>query len=390
MAIEHSTHSGAPDGHGPLAGVSVVELAGLGPGPFAGMVLADLGAEVTLVDRPGGGVDYAAGQTILNRGKRSIAVDLKHPEGREVALKLAAAADILIEGFRPGVTERLGVGPEACLERNPRLVYGRITGWGQEGPLSQTAGHDINYIAVAGALHSIGPAHRPVVPLNLVADYGGGGMLLVTGVLAALTCARATGKGQMVDAAMVDGVALLTSVFHAGIAGGWWRPQRVSNFLDGAAPFYDVYETADGGHVAVGCLEEQFLEELCSRLGIHRHDLPSRLDPSGWPELRGRLAEAFRRRTRDQWAEEFAEGDACVSPVLSLAEAARHPHMQARSTFVEVEGWSQPAPAPRFSATPAGPPAPSPSRGAHTTDILIELGFSDSEMDKLRETGTVT
>ena len=305
----------------------MVELAGLGPGPFAGMVLADMGARVTLVDRPGGGVDYAAGQVILNRGKRSVAVDLKRAEGRRVALGLVERADILIEGFRPGVAERLGVGPEVCLEANPSLVYGRITGWGQEGPLSQTAGHDINYIAVAGALHAIGPAERPSVPLNLIGDYGGGGMLLVSGVLAALISARSTGRGQVVDAAMVDGTALLMAVMHAGMAGGWWTDRRESNFLDGAAPFYDVYRTADDRWVAVGCMEEQFLDELVSRLGIERHDLPPRFDPRGWPELRRRLTEAFRRRTRDEWAKEFEQGDACVSPVLTLTEAAQHsPH----------------------------------------------------------------
>ena len=375
---------------GPLDGVSVVELAGLGPGPFAGMVLADLGARVTLVDRPGGGIDYAAGQTILNRGKRSIAVDLKSPQGRQVGLQLVEQADILIEGFRPGVAERLGVGPDVCLERNPRLVYGRITGWGQEGPLSHTAGHDINYIAIAGALHPIGPVERPSVPLNLIGDYGGGGMLLVSGVLAALISAHTTGKGQVVDAAMVDGAALLTAIMHAGLAAGWWTARRRSNFLDGAAPFYDVYETADGRHVAVGCLEEQFLEEMCSRLEIARDDLPHRLDPRGWPELRRRLGETFRQRTRDEWAEKFAEGDACVSPVLSLTEATQHHHMQSRSAFIEVGGWPQPAPAPRFSATGASAPSPAPSRGEHTTPILLDLGLSPERIDKLRRIGVVS
>ena len=367
----------------------MIELAGLGPGPFAGMVLADLGADVTLVDRPGGGVDYAAGQVILNRGKRSITVDLKMPEGTELALGLVEKADILIEGFRPGVAERLGVGPDSCLERNPQLVYGRITGWGQEGPLSHTAGHDINYIAIAGALHPIGAPERPTVPLNLIADYGGGGMLLVSGVLAALVSARTTGRGQVVDAAMVDGTALLTAIMHAGLAGGWWASQRRSNFLDGAAPFYDVYETADGQHVAVGCLEEQFLEEMCTRLGVDRSALPHRFDPRGWPELRHLLAEAFRQKTRDEWAEHFADGDACVSPVLSLTEATRHPHMQARSTFIEVGGWTQPAPAPRFSGTGAGPPSPAPTRGEHTTAILADLGLSAAQIDKLRDRGVV-
>ena len=380
---------GTPVANGPLAGVSVVELGGLGPGPFAGMVLADLGATVILIERPGGGVDYAAGQTILNRGKRSIAVDLKQVEGRDVALALVERSDVLIEGFRPGVAERLGMGPEVCLERNPGLVYGRMTGWGQEGPLAATAGHDINYIAIAGALHSIGPAERPSVPLNLIADYGGGGMLLVSGVLAALVSSRTTGNGQVVDAAMVDGTALLTAIMHAGVAGGWWRARRASNFLDGAAPFYDVYETSDGRHVAVGCLEEQFLEEMCARLGIRRDDLPHRLDPRGWPELRRRLAEAFAGRTRDEWAEVFAEGDACVSPVLSLTEATRHPHLRARSTFVEVGGWTQPAPAPRFSGTPAPTPASSPDRGDHTTSVLKDLGLSSGAIDRLLRKGVV-
>lgn len=388
-APETSNLPGSPAGDGPLTGVSVVELAGLGPGPFAGMVMADWGAEVTVIDRPDGGVDYAAGQVILNRGKRSIAVDLKTADGPEVVLSLVERADILIEGFRPGVAERLGVGPQICLARNPRLVYGRITGWGQEGPLSDTAGHDINYIAIAGALHAIGPSERPAVPLNLIADYGGGGMLLVSGVLAALVSSRTSGRGQVVDAAMVDGTALLTAVMHAGLAGGWWTSKRRSNFLDGAAPFYDVYETADHQHVAVGCLEEQFLDEMCSRLGVERGDLPHRFDPRGWPELRRRLSEAFRQRTRDEWAEEFAAADACVSPVLSLSEATEHPHLRSRSTFMEVGGWRQPAPAPRFSETGAATPDPSPSKGEHTTMILTDLGFSPQRIDKLRRRGVV-
>lgn len=375
---------------GPLADVKVVELAGLGAGPFAGMVLADMGARVTLVDRPGGGVDYAAGQIVLNRGKRSVVVDLKRPEGQKVVLRLVERADVLIEGFRPGVAERLGVGPAQCLEVNPRLVYGRITGWGQEGPMSQTAGHDINYIALAGALHAIGPAERPAVPLNLIGDYGGGGMLLVSGVLAALISARSTGRGQVVDAAMVDGAALLMSIMHAGIWGGWWNDRRRSNFLDGAVPFYDVYRTADDRWVAVGCLEEKFLEEMCARLGVDLHDLPPRLDPRGWPELRRRLTEAFRGKTRDEWAREFEGANACVTPVLNLTEATRHPHIRSRSGFVEVAGGLQPAPAPRFSETVGHLPSRSPRLGEHTALILKDLGLTGDEIDKLRHDGVVS
>lgn len=353
------------------------------------MVLADLGAQVTLVDRPAAAAEYTTQQKILNRGKRSIAVDLKHPDGQKIVLRMLEEADILIEGFRPGVAERLGVGPEDALEHNQSLVYGRVTGWGQEGPLSQTAGHDINYIALAGALQAIGPTEQPVVPLNLIADYGGGAMLLVSGVLAALISARSTGKGQVVDAAMVDGTLLLMTIMHAGVAEGWWNPRRGSNFLDGSTPFYDVYRTADDRWVAVGSLEEDFFEELCTRLEIDLGGLPHRYDPRGWPELRRRLAQAFAQKTRDEWTEHFESGDACVTPVLDLTEATRHPHLEARGAFADLDGHPTPAPAPRFSHTPTGPPSAVPFRGEHTDIILNHLGFPTGDIDKLRRDGVV-
>ncbi|MGH8875483.1 MAG: CaiB/BaiF CoA transferase family protein, partial [Acidimicrobiia bacterium] len=295
---------------GPLDGLRVVELAGMGPAPFCGMVLADLGADVVRVDRPAGLTGRADPSDVLNRGKRSLAVDLKHPEGVGVLLRLVGASDALIEGFRPGVTERLGLGPEVCLARNPRLVYGRMTGWGQEGPLAPAAGHDIDYIALAGALHPIGrPGERPVPPLNLVGDFGGGGMLLALGVLAALFEAHRTGQGQVVDAAMVDGAALLTAMVHGALHDGRWSDRRGANLLDGAAPFYDTYLTADGEALAVGALEPQFYAELLDRLGLDPAELPDQMDRSRWPELRERFAQLFMTRTRDEWAEVFAGSD---------------------------------------------------------------------------------
>ncbi|MFE7511275.1 CaiB/BaiF CoA transferase family protein [Streptomyces sp. NPDC057540] len=357
--------------NGPLTGVRVVELAGIGPGPFAAMLLADLGADVVRVDRPGGaglGIDPAGDLT--NRNKRSVLVDLKAEDGPATVLDLVERADILVEGYRPGVAERLGVGPGACLARNPRLVYGRMTGWGQDGPLAPTAGHDIGYIAITGALGMIGPDPDgpPTIPANLVGDYAGGSLYLVIGVLAALQHARTHGEGQVVDAAIVDGTAHLTTMIHAMLAAGGWQDRRGVNLLDGGCPFYGVYATSDGGHMAVGALEERFYADFVRLLGIE--DLaPARHDLARWPELREAVAARFRSRTREEWTTVFDGSDACVAPVLSLREAPSHPHLAARATFTERDGIPQPAPAPRFSVTPGtlrtGPALP----GADTAEV---------------------
>ncbi|MFF0687459.1 CaiB/BaiF CoA transferase family protein [Streptomyces albogriseolus] len=368
------TEATAPN-DGPLTGVRVVELAGIGPGPFAAMLLADLGADVVRVDRPGGpglGIDPA--RDVTNRNKRSVVVDLKAPDGAARVLDLAERADILIEGYRPGVAERLGVGPEECRARNPRLVYGRMTGWGQDGPLADRAGHDIGYIAVTGALGMTGePGRPPVAPANLLGDYAGGSLYLVVGVLAALHHARATGTGQVVDAAIVDGTAHLTSMIHGMLAAGVWQDRRGANLLDGGCPYYGTYATADGGHMAVGALEPRFYAEFLRLLDLT--DLAgAHADVTRWPELRTRVAERFASRTRDAWTAVFEGTDACVAPVLSLREAPHHPHLAARSTFTDHAGITQPAPAPRFSATPAtvrtGPARP----GADTEDVARDWG----------------
>jgi alpha-methylacyl-CoA racemase len=344
---------------GPLHGLKVVELAGLGPGPHAAMILADLGAEVVRVDRPGGlrlGDESLPDPTL--RGRRRVAADLKDPVGRETVLRLVERADVLLEGYRPGVTERLGVGPEDCHARNPRLVYARMTGWGQDGPMAQRAGHDINYISLTGALHAIGRAgERPVPPLNLVGDFGGGSMLLVIGVLGALWEAQRSGQGQVVDAAMIDGVSVLSQMFWGFLAHKIWVDEPESNLLDGAAPFYDTYTCADGKHVAVGSIEPQFYAALLNGLGLADADLPAQHDRERWPELRARFVAAFATRTRDEWAAAFEGIDACVTPVLAFGEVAEHPHVAARGTIVERDGFSQAAPAPRFSRTPAETPA---------------------------------
>jgi alpha-methylacyl-CoA racemase len=372
---------------GPLRGLRVVELAGIGPGPFCAMLLADLGAEVLAVERPSSG--RGAWPALLARGRRRVAVDLKHPQGAGVVLDLAAGADALVEGFRPGVAERLGIGPDECLARNPRLVYGRVTGWGQEGPLAHAAGHDIDYIALAGALHPVGPAGGPPVPpLNLVGDFGGGGMLLALGVVAALLEAGRSGRGQVVDAAMVDGAALLTTQLHELLAAGLWSDRRGANLLDGAAPCYGVYETADGRHLAVGALEPRFYAELLARLGLSGEDLPAQLDRDGWPVLRERLAALFRTRTRDEWCRLLEGTDACVAPVLSLTEAPDHPHNQARGSFVDVGGVVQPAPAPRFSRTPCARPDP-PASGDDPGPTLAAWGLSADRVARLRAAGAI-
>ncbi|MFC7885430.1 CaiB/BaiF CoA transferase family protein [Streptomyces sp. NPDC057376] len=346
--------AGRTAGEGPLAGVRVVELAGIGPGPFAAMLLADLGADVVRVDRPGGpGLAIDPAHDVTNRNKRSVVVDLKAADGPARVLDLAERADVLIEGYRPGVAERLGVGPGDCHARNPRLVYGRMTGWGQEGPLAQRAGHDIGYIALTGALGMIGaPDTPPAVPANLLGDYAGGSLYLVVGVLAALHHARATGTGQVVDAAIVDGTAHLTSMIHGMLSAGTWQDRRGANLLDGGCPFYGTYETADGRYMAVGALEQRFYAEFMELLGIPGL-APARDDMARWTELREAVAARFKSRTRDEWTAVFTDSDACVAPVLTLREAPHHPHLAARATFTDHGGTTQPAPAPRFSATPA-------------------------------------
>lgn len=377
---------------GPLDGVRVIEIASLAPAPFGCMVLSDLGADVLRVERPescrpGG----PAPVDPLTRGRRSVGLNLKDPSGIGLLLRLIENADVLVEGFRPGVTERLGFGPDVCAERNPALIYARMTGWGQEGPLAKTAGHDIDYIAISGALHPIGRAgERPVPPLNLVGDFGGGGMLLAVGVLAALVERQRSGRGQVVDAAMVDGSALLTSFMYGLRSRGAWRDDRGVNLLDGGAPFYDTYETADGKFVAVGALEPQFYAALLKGLGLAAEELPAQLDFSGWPVLRERFAAAFAERARDEWAGVFAGTDACVAPVLSAAEVAAHPHNAARDVFTDVGGVTQPSPAPRFARTEAGPPQPPVRPGADTDAVLGDLGLGQDEIVGLRSAGVVS
>ena len=374
---------------GPLRGIRIVEIASIGPGPFAAMMLADLGADVIRIDRSGAGNGpLAAGAwNLMHRGRRSAAVDLKHPDGRELALELCQAADGLIEGFRPGVMERLGLGPEDVLARNPRLVYGRMTGYGQDGPLAAVAGHDINYISIAGVLGAMRrQGERPMFPLNLVADFGGGGMLLALGLVCGILEARASGSGQVVDAAMVDGTAALSTLFHAFRQAGLWSDEPGTNLLDSGAHFYEVYETADGGHIAVGALEPQFYAELLRLLELDPADFPQ-WDRARWPELKQRFAEVFATRTRDEWARLLEPADACASPVLALHEAPAHPHNAARGTFVEVDGRVQPAPAPRFSRTPGAISGPAPEPGADTDQVLADWGITG--VTRLREAGAI-
>ncbi|HXF47513.1 MAG TPA: CaiB/BaiF CoA-transferase family protein [Burkholderiaceae bacterium] len=378
---------------GPLTGIRVVEVAAIGPGPMCAMLLADLGADVVRIDRlePSGlGVAMAPRFDVTARNRRSIALDLKHPEGRAAALRLIERADVLIEGFRPGVAERLGVGPQDCLARNPRLVYGRMTGFGQDGVLAQAAGHDLNYIALSGALAAIGPrGAAPVPPLNLVGDYGGGALYLAFGILAALVERNRSGQGQVVDAAMVEGAASLMAMFYGLHAAGTWRTERGSNLLDGGAPFYSVYETADGQYVSVAALEPKFFAELAQRIGLDDEFVAKQYDVQTWPRLRARLAEIFRSRTRDAWCALLEGSDACFAPVLSMQEAPRHPHNVSRGVFVEIDGYPQPAPAPRFSRTPAAVPKPPPAIGAHTDDVLREAGFGAAEIKALRKAGAI-
>ena len=375
---------------GPLAGIRVVEIASLAPAPFGCMILSDLGADVLRVDRVGAAAVPMATGGPLERGRRSIALNLQDPAGVGLLLRLLEDADVLVEGFRPGVAERLGFGPDVCAQRNPRLVFARMTGWGQDGPLAPTAGHDIDYIAVAGTLHPIGRAgERPVPPLNLVGDFGGGGMLMALGVLAALLERQRSGLGQVVDAAMVDGSALLAAFIHGLHAAGVWRDERGVNLLDTGAPFYDTYETSDGRYMAVGALEARFYGELVKGLGLAGEELPGQHDTAAWPVLRARFTEVFASRTQAEWTAVFEGTDACVSPVLPLAEAPGHPHNVARGTFTSVGGTTQPAPAPRFSRTPADPPRPAVPAGADTGAVLAGLGLDDGQIAALRERGVI-
>jgi alpha-methylacyl-CoA racemase len=373
---------------GPLAGYRIIELAGIGPGPFCGMMLSDMGAEVIRVERPAPGAK--APKDVLVRNRRSIAVDLKKPEGVEAVLRLCEGADALFEGFRPGVTERLGLGPEDCMARNPRLVYGRMTGWGQDGPMAQAAGHDINYIGLSGALHAIGRAgERPVPPLNLVGDFGGGGMLLAFGLVCGLLEAQRSGQGQVVDAAMVDGAASLMAMFFSFAAQGGFTDQRGSNLLDGGAHFYDTYETKDGKYVCLGSIEPQFYAQLIEKAGLDPATFAPQMDRARWPELKEKLAEVMRTKTRDEWCTLMEGTDVCFAPVLSIFEAPEHPHNRARGTFLEVDGIAQPAPAPRFSRTVPEVRGAAPAPGADSEDVLRSFGFSEAEIDSLRESGAV-
>ncbi len=378
---------------GPLAGIKVLELAGIGPGPLCCMLLSDMGAEVVRVDRiePGGlGVGNLPKFDLLGRGRRSVAIDLRKKEGAQTVLRLVERADGLVEGFRPGVTERLGIGPAECLARNPRLVYGRMTGWGQEGPLAHAAGHDINYISLVGALHSVGRAgEAPVPPLNLVGDYGGGGIYLAFGVVCGLLEASKSGRGQVVDAAMVDGAASLMTMFYALRAMGIWTDRRGENLLDTGAHFYEVYETADGNYISVGAIEEKFYAELLHLTGLEGKSLPSQMDRVKWPEMKETLASVFKRKTRDEWCAILEGTDACFAPVLSMEEAPRHPHNVARGTFVEVDGIIQPGPAPRFSRTQEEVQGPPPKPGQHTDKVLAEWGFGPEEIRTLHASGVV-
>ncbi len=376
---------------GPLSGLRVVELAGLAPAPFACTVLADLGADVVRVDRAVPADDVlAVPKDPLLRSRRTIGVDTKTAEGVELVLRLAEKADVLVEGFRPGVAERMGLGPEQVHARNPGLVYGRITGWGQTGPLAPSAGHDINYIGLSGALHPVGRAgERPVPPVNFLADFGGGGMYLAMGVLAALYERRSSGLGQVVDASMVEGSALLTTHLFGLRASGLWDGERGENMLDGGAPFYDTYETADGRHVAVGAIEGRFWSALVEVLGLDPEQVPVHIDRREWPRLREMLAEAIGRYTRDELTARAEGTDACLTPVLSPWEAAEHPHNRARGSFVEVDGMTQPAPGPKFDRTPAAEPAPPHPKGSDTGEVLSELGLDPAEIDRLREVGAL-
>jgi len=377
---------------GPLEGIKIIEVAGIGPGPFAAMMLADMGAEVLRIERPSGTLAHlwpTPAADLLSRGRRCVCIDLKHPDGVALVLELAERADALFEGFRPGVMERLGLGPDVCLARNPRLVYGRMTGWGQEGPLAQAAGHDINYIALAGALEPIGRRGQPPTPpLNLVGDFGGGGLMLAFGLVCALLECRRSGRGQVVDAAIVDGASALMNVFH-GVLHAGYLTERGTNMLDSGSHFYDVYETADGKYVSIGSFEPQFYAELLRRLGLEGEELPAQMDQTSWPAMKDRLTALFKSKTRQEWCALLEGTDACFAPVLSVAEAPEHPHNRARGSFVEVAGVVQPRPAPRFSRTAAEIQRPPARPGEHTDEALRDWGVDPARLVELRRSGAI-
>lgn len=370
--------------NGPLSGLRIIELAGIGPGPFCGMMLADMGAEVIRVDRPGGNPTAEAGHDVLFRNRKSIAINLKHPRGVETVLRLCESADGLFEGFRPGVAERLGVGPDACMERNPRLVFGRMTGWGQDGPLSQAAGHDINYISLSGALHAVGRrGEGPVPPLNLVGDFGGGGMMLAFGMVCGLLEAQRSGQGQVIDSSMVEGSAALMAMFYGLRGKGLFSDERGTHMLDSGAHFYDTYETADGRYISVGSIEPAFYKLLCEKAELPEATFADQANPAKWPQQKEKLAAIFRRRTRDEWCDIMEGTDVCFAPVLGLEEAPQHPHNQARKSFVRVNGVTQHAPTPRFSRTRPTTPEPMQPPGTHTREVLAAAGLDDAEIDTL-------
>lgn len=373
---------------GPLAGFKIIELAGIGPGPFCGMLLSDLGAEVIRVDRIS--KSAARHQDVLTRGRKSLAVDLKHPQGKEIILKLCESADAIFEGFRPGVTERLGLGPEDCMARNPGLVYGRMTGWGQEGPLAQAAGHDINYIALTGALHAIGNRNgKPVPPLNLVGDFGGGGMVLALGIVCALLEKQKSGKGQVVDTAMVDGAAILMSMFFTMKASGMFKSDRGTNMLDGGAHFYDTYETSDGEYISLGSIEPQFYSLLLEKAGLDKEEFSAQMDQARWVEYKEKISTVIKSKSRDEWCQLMEGTDVCFAPVLSMDEAVAHPHNRDRKTFIEVDGLTQPAPAPRFSRTPPKVSHGSRVPGEDSRQILADIGIEETQVVSLVKEGVV-
>ena len=374
-------------GQGPLSGLKVIEFAGIGPGPFCGMLLSDLGADVVRIDRKGPG--RASPADITARGRRSVALDLKNPASIETCLKLMETADAVFEGFRPGVMERLGLGPDVALARNPKLVFGRMTGWGQTGPYANAAGHDMNYIAITGALHAIGTKDKPIPPLNLVGDFGGGALYLAGGLLAGVSSARATGQGQVIDCAMSDGAASLMAMFYGFKAQGAWREERRANLLDGGAHFYDTYQCSDGKWVSIGSIEPQFYALLLEKTGITDPAFAAQMDRNSWEDLRTKLAAVIATKTRDEWCELMEATDVCFAPVLDLDEAPKHAHNQARQTFVEVAGVIQPAPAPRFSATPGQIQGPPPAIGAHDAKALQDWGFSAADVDALKASGAL-